>query len=212
MTPPTAITTPLRPISTDGIALGDAALDNLFRNARSVSQWLDRPVDEAILVQLQALTFLGPTAFNCEPLRIAFLRSTEAKQKLVPALMPLNVEKTTTAPVVAILATDPNFFDRIDDFLYPVPVSGLFRNNESASRETADRNANLQAGYFLLAARALGLDCGPISGIDRAAIDELFFVDTGWRTNFICALGYGDRSKVRPRLPRLSFGDSCLVL
>ncbi|MRD73348.1 malonic semialdehyde reductase [Rhodocyclus tenuis] len=202
---------------TDDLALSgvDAqTLRALFTDARTFSHWTSRPVDDALLRHAYEFARMAPTAANCQPLRIVFVRSAAAKARLLPTLAPPNVEKTAGAPVTAILAWDSHFYDQLPT-LYPhTDARAWYAGSEKAAlaHETAFRNASLQAGYFILAARLLGLDCGPMSGFDAAALDREFFADGRWRANFLCNLGYGDRSKLHPRSPRLTFDEACSIL
>ena len=197
-------------------ALPTTSLDRLFYQGRSFSSWLDQPVPDALLRELYQLVCLGPTSKNCSPLRLFFLRSDEAKQKLLPALAAGNVAKVEAAPVTAILAYDRRFHDQLPTlFPHAQAARNDFVGNEPLREETALRNASLQGGYFIMAARALGLDCGPLSGFDNDAVDRLFFSDSthhAYRSNFLCNLGYGDRSQLHERLPRLSFEECCQLL
>ncbi|NVD40510.1 malonic semialdehyde reductase [Ensifer sp. HO-A22] len=187
-------------------------LEKMFTQARSQNGWLDRPVANALLEQIHDLARLAPTSMNCSPLRITYLVTTEAKEKLRPALAAGNVDKMMTCPVVAIFATDFAFAERLP-FLFPhTDGKGFFERNPHLVADTAFRNATLQAGYYMLAARALGLDCGPISGFDAKAVDAIFFSDAQLRSNFLCGLGHGDPSKLFARHPRLSFEDACQIL
>ncbi|MFO1145235.1 MAG: malonic semialdehyde reductase [Rhodospirillales bacterium] len=189
----------------------DAALDVMFREARTHTAWQDRPVEEDVLRAAWDLAKMGPTSANCQPARIVFVVSAEAKEKLRPALIPTNVEKTMSAPATAIIAYDLAFFEQLPE-LYPfADARSWFAGNEALIASTAFRNGSLQGGYFILAARALGLDCGPMSGFDNAAVDAAFFAGTQVRSNFLCNLGYGDASKLRVRNKRLSFGEACRI-
>ncbi|MFO1155761.1 MAG: malonic semialdehyde reductase [Rhodospirillales bacterium] len=189
----------------------DAALDVMFRDARTHTAWQDRPVEEDVLRAAWDLAKMGPTSANCQPARIVFVVSAEAKEKLRPALIPTNVEKTMSAPATAIIAYDLAFFEQLPE-LYPfADARSWFAGNEALIASTAFRNGSLQGGYFILAARALGLDCGPMSGFDNAAVDAAFFAGTQVRSNFLCNLGYGDASKLRVRNKRLSFGEACRI-
>jgi 3-hydroxypropanoate dehydrogenase len=193
--------------------LDDNALDLVFREARTHNGWTDRPVPDALLRKAFDLMKMGPTSANCSPLRIVFVRSDAAKQRLLPALSRGNSAKTMAAPVTAILGYDTHFYERLG-FLFPHDASAAswFTSSERLANETAFRNATLQAGYFILAARAVGLDAGPMSGFDNAKVDAEFFAGTSVRSNFICSLGYGEPAKVYKRLPRFSFDDVCQVL
>jgi 3-hydroxypropanoate dehydrogenase len=191
----------------------DAALDLLFRKARSHNGWLDRPVTDEMLRQLYELMKWGPTSANCSPARVVFVRTPANKERVRPALSPNNVEKTMTAPVIAIVAYDSRFYEHLPQLFPRNPqVADLFASNAALSATTAFRNGTLQGGYFLLAARAVGLDCGPMSGFDNAKIDAEFFPDGRFKSNFLCGLGHGDVAKVLPRSPRLTFEEACTLL
>jgi 3-hydroxypropanoate dehydrogenase len=191
----------------------DAALDLLFRKARSHNGWLDKPVTDEVLRQLYELMKWGPTSANCSPARIVFVRTHANKERVRPALSPNNVEKTMTAPVIAIVAYDSRFYEHLPQLFPRNPqVADLFASNAALSATTAFRNGTLQGGYFLLAARAVGLDCGPMSGFDNAKIDAEFFPDGRFKSNFLCGLGHGDVAKVLPRSPRLTFEEACTLL
>ena len=183
----------------------------IFTQARTHRKWLPKAVETSLLHKLYAYTKTGPTSANCCPLRIVFVCSSEGKERLRPALAAGNVEKTMSAPVTAILATDVAF-PRLHKQLFP-PSPDMFSNSSQASlEETAFRNATLQAGYFILASRSLGLDCGPMSGFDSGAVDRLFFPQEEWRSNFLCNLGFGDAADLGPRLPRLDFSQACRIV
>lgn len=207
--------------------LGEAGFDLLFRQARTHSHWLDQPVSDELLRDLYDLLKWGPTSMNCCPLRVLFLRTPAAKQRLLPALSAGNVDKTMAAPVTAILAWDYHFYEHLPRLYPPYPnARDMFANSPQVAETTARRNATLQGGYFILAARALGLDCGPMSGFDNAKVDEEFFgsgkeVDPSAqeffcvgqiRSNFLCNLGYADHAQVYPRQPRLDFDEACKLL
>src|SRR5260370_25830350 len=167
----------------------NAALALLFRKARSHNGWLDKPVTDDLLRQLYELMKWGPTSANCSPARIVFVRTPDNKERVRPALSPNNVEKTMTAPVIAIVAYDARFYEHLPQLFPRTPqVAELFASNAALSATTAFRNGTLQGGYFLLAARAVGLDCGPISGVDNAKIDAEFFADARFKSNFVCVL------------------------
>ncbi len=188
------------------------ALDLLFREARSHNGWQQRPVEETTLRQLFDLLIMGPTSANCAPLRILFLVTADAKARLAPALSSGNMEKTMSAPVVAILGYDTHFYEHMK-YLFPhVDAKPWFTSSEALALETAFRNSTLQGAYLLLAARALGLDAGPMSGFNNAKVDAEFFAGTPLKSNFICGLGYGDASKVMKRSPRFRFEDACTLL
>jgi 3-hydroxypropanoate dehydrogenase len=207
--------------------LNDAALDQLFREARSHNGWLNKPVSDDTLRQLYELTKWGPTSANSSPARFVFLRTREAKERLRPALAPMNVEKVLSAPVTAIIAYDLRFYEKMPKlFPHNKGMADLFAKNPQLVETTARRNSSLQGAYMMMAARALGLDAGPLSGFDNAKVDEAFF-DAGRecegcdqeffpeghvKSNFLCNLGYGDPSKLFPRLPRLKFEEACTLL
>lgn len=192
--------------------LDQTALDTLFNHARTHSTWLDKKVDPALLEQAFNLAKMAPSAANSQPLRITFVTSIEAKERLKPTLDAGNVAKTMSAPVTAIFAMDMAFYEKLP-VLYPhADARSWFAGNQPLIDSTAFRNASLQAGYFILAARALGLDVGPMSGFDNAKVDAAFFAGTTWKSNFLCNLGYGDTGKLHPRAPRPSFTDSCEVV
>jgi 3-hydroxypropanoate dehydrogenase len=192
--------------------IGDAALDQIFREARTYSAWLPKRVDQELLKELYDTAKLGPTSANSSPLRVVFITSEEAKARLMPAIAPLNLEKVAAAPVVAILAYDTKFYDRLDKLFPHKDIRGWFADDPEAAEKSALVNGSLQAAYFIVAARALGLDAGPIGGFDADAVNKEFFPDGVWKVNFICNLGYGDEAKLFPRLPRLDFEEACQVL
>ncbi len=192
--------------------LDAASLDLLFREARTYTAWLPKPVSEELLHAVYDLFKWGPTSANTSPARILFLKSDEAKARLLPGLAPNNVEKSRTAPVVAILAYDLEFYEKLPELYPSVDARAWFAGKPDVIQETAFRNSSLQGAYFMLAARALGLDCGPMSGFDPARVDAEFFPDGKWRVNFVCNLGYGDATKLYPRNPRLAFEDACRIL
>ncbi len=192
--------------------LSDDGLDLLFRNARTQRNWLDRPVSDVLLQALYEITRLGPTSGNCNPMRIVFLRSPEAKERLKPALDSGNVAKTMAAPVTAIVGYDLRFDEYLPRLNPPLAAQGGFAESPQAAATTAFRNGTLQGAFLIVAARALGLDCGPMSGFDNAKVDAEFFADGRIESNFLCNLGYGDAAKLRPRRPRLDFDDACQIL
>ncbi len=186
--------------------------DIIFRNARSYSYWQDKPVDDALLRQVYDLMKWGPTSANMCPLRIIFVRSREAKERLKPALDAGNVNKVMTAPVTAILGMEIHFYEKLPQLFPHTDARSWFKDlPEQVLEYMALRNSSLQGAYFMLAARSLGLDCGPMSGFNNAKVDAEFFAGTTIKSNFLCALGYGDASKLRPRSPRLSFEEACQV-
>ena len=193
--------------------LSDAALDQIFRAARTQNAWTDAPVSETMLRAVYDLARLGPTAANASPARFVFLTSPEAKQRLSPYLSEGNRAKTMKAPAVVIIANDAAFYEKIPQLFPHAPAAGdWFASDPKGAEVSAMRNGSLQGAYFIVAARALGLDCGPMSGFDNAGVDREFFAGTSIRSNFICAVGIGDPAAVFPRLPRLSFEDACQVL
>ena len=193
--------------------LDAAGLDLLFREARSHNRFTDRPVTDDELRALHELLKMGPTSANSSPARFLFLRTQEAKQKLAPALSAGNLEKTLAAPVTVIVAYDPSFHDKLWKlFPHNPDARSWFTDNPSLAAVTAFRNGTLQGAYLILAARALGLDAGPMSGFDNAKVDELFLADRGWRSNFLCNLGHGDPEGLFPRSSRLDFYEACVLL
>jgi 3-hydroxypropanoate dehydrogenase len=191
--------------------LDAASLSQLFTDARTHSQWQDKPVEEATLEAIWDLAKMGPTSANCSPARIVFVSSPAAKERLKPCLAEGNVDKTMAAPVTAIIAHDMVFYDRLPELFPPADMRSYFAGNDDLIASTAFRNASLQGAYFIIAARAMGLDCGPMSGFDHDAIDAAFFADSEVKSNFLCNLGYGDAAGLYPRSPRLSFADACRV-
>jgi len=194
--------------------LDGKSLDVLFREARTQNGYSSEPVADAQLHELYALLKWGPTTMNTQPLRIVFVRTKEGKEKLRPALSPGNLDKTLAAPVTAILAWDTRFYDNLArTFPHKPDAREVFAapGKEGIAHTHAFRNSSMQGGYFILAARAVGLDCGPMSGFDNAKVDAAFFPDGRCKSNFLCNLGKGDPSKVMPRLPRLSFEEACRI-
>ncbi len=186
--------------------------ERLFTEARSQNGYKPTPVTDAQLRALYDLVKWGPTSANCSPARFLFVRSDEAKGRLVACLSPGNVHKVRQAPVTAIIGMDMAFHDKLP-FLFPhTDARSWFAGNDAKIAETAFRNSSLQGGYLILAARALGLDCGPMSGFDAARLDAAFWAGTSVKTNFICTLGEGDPSKVLARSPRLPFEEACSLL
>jgi 3-hydroxypropanoate dehydrogenase len=194
--------------------LSAAALDALFLEARTHNAWLDKPVDDALLRRIWDLARMGPTSANCSPLRVVFVKSAEAKARLCPALLEGNRAKTMAAPVTAIFGYDRLFYDLLPRLFPHTDARAWFAgpDKEDLANTTAFRNGTLQAAYFMLAARALGLDCGPMSGFDNAWVDREFFPDGRIKSNFICNLGYGDRAALFPRSPRLEFDEACTIV
>lgn len=193
-------------------AIDSTALDQLFLKARTHNGWQDRAIEPALLKQLYDLLKMAPTSANCSPARFVFVQSKAAKEKLKPALSAGNLEKTMAAPVTVIVANDPKFYDKLP-YLFPhTDARSWFTGSAQVAETTAFRNGSLQVAYLILAARALGLDTGPMSGFDNALVDNTFFKDTGWRSNVLVNLGYGDADKLFPRSPRLPFDEACQVL
>jgi 3-hydroxypropanoate dehydrogenase len=193
--------------------LNDEALDLIFRQARTHSMWQAKPVDDALLQQVYELAKMGPTSANMCPMRIVFVKSAEAKEKLKPTLDPGNVDKTMKAPVTAIIGMDIRFYEQLPKLFPHGDAKAWFKDlPENVLEYIALRNSSLQGAYFMIAARALGLDCGPMSGFNNAKVDETFFRGTSIKSNFLCNLGYGDATKLYPRSPRLSFDEACKVV
>jgi 3-hydroxypropanoate dehydrogenase len=201
-------------------------LDVLFQKARTHNTWLPKPVPDELLRELYEVAKWGPTSANSSPARFVFLRSKAAKERLRPTLAAGNVEKTMKAPVTVIIAYDLKFYDKLPKLFPPNPaMRDIFANNPQLIEETAKRNSSLQGAYLIMAARALGLDCGPMSGFDNAKVDEEFFAagkceaceqeffPAGHvKSNFLCNIGYGDPSKLYPRNPRLDFSEACNLM
>jgi 3-hydroxypropanoate dehydrogenase len=209
------------------MVVNDEVADLLFREARSFGAWLDKPVSDETLRKVYDLLKWGPTSANSNPARFVFLRTAAAKERLRPALAPGNVEKTLSAPVTVIVAYDLKFYEKLPRLFPHNPgMKDLFAQNPQLVETTARRNSSLQGAYMIIAARALGLDCGPLSGFDNGKVDEEFFAagrecegcdqeffpEGHVRSNFLCNLGYGDRSRLQPRQPRLEFKDACTLM
>ncbi|MBY0229324.1 MAG: malonic semialdehyde reductase [Gemmataceae bacterium] len=193
-------------------ALTDEGLDLLFREARTHSHWKPEPVDDALLARLYHLMKMGPTSANMCPARIVFIKSPEAKAKLKPCLDAGNVEKTMSAPVTVLVGMDIRFYEELPKLFPHADAKSWFKDlPEPVLEAIALRNSSLQGAYLMLAARALGLDCGPMSGFDNRKADEAFFAGTTVKSNFLCNLGHGDPSKLYPRSPHLSFDEACRI-
>jgi 3-hydroxypropanoate dehydrogenase len=193
-------------------ALDDSALDTLFREARSYNRWAPQPVPESTLRALYDLLKLGPTSLNCCPARFVFVSSAAAKATLVGCVSAGNVVKVEQAPITVIIGMDEKFYEKIP-FLFPQrPQAGEGFKNPAVGPVHMMRNATLQGAYLMLAARSLGLDCGPMSGFDNAKVDAAFFAGTSHKSNFICALGTGTTEMLFPRNPRLSFEEACTIV
>lgn len=187
------------------------ALEQIFTKARTHGVWLPEPVSDELLHQIYDLMKWGPTSANCCPARIVFAKSKEAKEKLLPCMAEGNVEKTKTAPVTAIIAYDLEFYEKLPTLFPYAPARSWFADNQPLIMSTAFRNGTLQGAYFMIAARSLGLDCGPMSGFDNAKVDAVFFQGTSWKSNFVCNLGHGDHGKLHPRSPRMEFSEACKI-
>lgn len=195
--------------------LNDLALDQIFRTARtfrrSADAWLDKPVSDELLQQAYDLAKLGPTSANCQPLRVVFVRSAEAKAKLKPALSETNVEQTMAAPATAIVAADHAFHKHLPRLYKEEDALPWFEGKDEAIRETAFRNSSLQGAYLIIALRSLGLDCGPMSGFHKAGVDETFFAGTEVKSNFLINIGYGNPEVLRAREERFGFDEACSI-
>ena len=191
--------------------LDQAALDQLLVKARTHNGWSDRAVPDELLRELYDLMKWGPTSANCTPARLIFIKSAAAKARLLPCMAPGNQAKTQAAPVTAIVAMDLAFYEQLPKLFAQTDARAWFVGKQAAIEATAMRNSSLQGGYLILAARALGLDCGPMSGFDEAKLNAEFFPDGTVRANFVCNLGYGDPAKLYPRNPRLAFEQACRI-
>lgn len=190
-----------------------ATIDLAFTNARSQNGWTDKPVSDAELRAIYEIAKWGPTSMNCQPARIQFLRTAEARARLVPCMSPGNQTKTSTAPVVAVIGYNPEFYtELIKVFPHNPNARGIFEGKEPLIQATAFRNGSLQGAYLMIAARMQGLDCGPMSGFDPAKVDAEFWAGTPIKTNFITGLGHGDAAKVMGRSPRYTFDEACKLL
>lgn len=192
--------------------LNNEVLDLLFRNARTHNVWLDKPVPDALLHELYDLMKWGPTSANSSPARIVFVRSPEAKEKLVACMSEGNAAKTLQAPVTAIIGMDMEFYEKLPQLFPHTDARSWFAGKQASIEATAFRNSSLQGAYLIVAARALGLDCGPMSGFDADKVNAAFFAGTPVKANFVCSLGYGDASKLFARSPRLSFEEACTIV
>jgi len=196
-----------------GHILSDADLDTIFRSARSFNAWSDEPVSDLTIEAIYDLLRWGPTSANCSPARFVFVKSPGEKQRLADCVSQGNKTKVLTAPVVAIIGQDMKFYDRIPELFPHNPgAREWFANSEALAEETAFRNSTLQGAWLIIAARSLGLDCGPMSGFDKAAVDDAFFAGTDVRSNFLCAIGNGANENLFPRSPRLAFEDACKII
>jgi nitroreductase len=193
--------------------IAQACLDQLFFNARTANGFLDKPVPLALLQEVYDIAKMGATSMNSQPTRYVFLTTPEARARLLPALSPGNLDKTKVAPVTVIVATDTQFYEHMPLVFPNNPnAKALFEGNAQLAQGTAIRNGTLGSAYFMIAARAVGLDCGPMSGVDLAKVNAEFFPDGRCTANYLINLGYGDNSKLFPRNPRLTFEQACSVL
>jgi len=195
------------------MAMNDEFLDQIFRKARTHNVWLNKPVDDGLLRQVYDLARMGPTSANMSPMRIVFVKSREAKDKLKPTLDAGNVDKTMAAPVTAIIGMDIHFYEKLPKLFPHVDAKAWFKDlPDNVLEYIALRNSSLQGAYFIVAARAVGLDCGPMSGFNNAKVDAAFLAGTTIKSNFLCNLAYGDGSKLHPRSPRLEFDEACKIV
>ena len=192
--------------------LSDKQLALLFGEARSMNGWQDKAVSDDMLKSIYELTKMGPPSTHCCPARFKFIRSDEQKQLLKEALLPNNIDKVMTAPVIAIIGYDLDFSDNMAKLFPHMDVAPMYKGNAEFNQATAFRNSSLQGAYFMMVSRALGLDCGPMSGFNNDLVDEIFFKNTNIKSNFLCCIGYGDPLKIFMRLPRLNFDDVCEIL
>lgn len=192
--------------------LNQDTLDRLYYKARTFHSWEKKEVETDILLRLYDLLKWAPTCVNGSPARFVFIKSTEHKENLISTLLPKNVEKTRSAPITVIIAEDLNWHKNLSKLMPHADYYSHFENDQNLRERTGLRNSSLQGGYMIMAARSLGLDCGPMSGFDNEKLDSIFFDKTTWRSNFLCNLGYGNRNVIFPRLPRLNFDEACLIL
>ena len=193
-------------------ALNESQLNLLFGEARSMNGWQDREVSDDMIKSIYNLTKMGPTSTNCCPARFKFIKSEDQKLKLKESLLPNNIDKVMSAPVIAIIGFDLDFSNNMDKLFPHMDVAPMYKNNEIMNHSTAFRNSSLQGAYLMMVSRALGLDCGPMSGFNNAIVDEVFFSGTNIKSNFLCCIGYGDPSKIFMRLPRLDFNEVCEII
>ena len=192
--------------------LDEEALNLIFGEARSMNGWQDKDVSDAMIRSLYDLIKMGPTSTNCSPARFVFVKSEAEKVKFEPALLPNNISKVMTAPVVAIIGYDLDFSDHMTKLFPHMDVAPMYKGNNEMNVSTAFRNSSLQGAYLMMVARAMGLDCGPMSGFNNQLVDETFFSDTNIKSNFLCCIGYGDSTKIFQRLPRLDFDEVCKII
>ncbi len=192
--------------------IDEKSLDILFRDARTHNGWTQKPVSERTLHELADLVKMAPTSANCSPARLIFVTTAAGRERLKPHLAPGNLAKTMSAPVTVIIGTDMAFYERLPQLFPHADAKSWFTGNAPLADATAHRNGTLQGGYLIMAARALGLDCGPMSGFDQAGVDKEFFADTAIKSNFLVNLGYGTTESLFPRSPRLSFDAFCQIV
>lgn len=193
-------------------SLNESQLNLLFGEARSMNGWQDREVSDDMIKSIYNLTKMGPTSTNCCPARFKFIKSEDQKLQLKESLLPNNIDKVMSAPVIAIIGFDLDFSNNMGKLFPHMDVAPMYKNNEIMNHSTAFRNSSLQGAYFMMVSRALGLDCGPMSGFNNAIVDEVFFSGTNIKSNFLCCIGYGDPSKIFMRLPRLDFDEVCEII
>ena len=193
-------------------SLNESQLNLLFGEARSMNGWQDREVSDDMIKSIYNLTKMGPTSTNCCPARFKFIKSEDQKLKLKESLLPNNIDKVMSAPVIAIIGFDLDFSNNMGKLFPHMDVAPMYKNNEFMNHSTAFRNSSLQGAYFMMVSRALGLDCGPMSGFNNEIVDEVFFSGTNIKSNFLCCIGYGDPSKIFMRLPRLDFNEVCEII
>jgi 3-hydroxypropanoate dehydrogenase len=193
-------------------SLTESQLNLLFGEARSMNGWQDKDVSDELIRSIYELTKMGPTSTNCCPARFKFIKSDEQKLKLKESLLPNNIEKVMSAPVIAIIGFDLDFSDNLSKLFPHMDIAPMYKGNDEMNHSTAFRNSSLQGAYFMMVSRALGLDCGPMSGFNNAMVDEIFFKGTNIKSNFLCCIGYGDPSKIFMRLPRLNFDEVCEII
>lgn len=194
------------------MSISNKTLDKLFRESRSVSNFIDKEVPDSVLKEIYDLTKMGPTAYNAQPARFVFIKSKEAKERLRPHLMEGNIDKTMKAPVNVIIATDYSFYEMFKTTFPIADVKGIFVDSKELIKDTGFRNSSLSGGYFLLAARSLGLDVGPMSGFFNETLDNDFFANTNIKSNFLVNLGYGINEEQYQRLPRLDFTETSKII
>ena len=193
-------------------SLTESQLNLLFGEARSMNGWQDKDVSDELIRSIYELTKMGPTSTNCCPARFKFIKSEEQKLKLKESLLPNNIDKVMSAPVIAIIGFDLDFSDNMGKLFPHMDVTPMYKGNEIINHSTAFRNSSLQGAYFMMVSRALGLDCGPMSGFNNVMVDEIFFNGTNIKSNFLCCIGYGDPSKIFMRLPHLDFDEVCEII